>query len=319
MIEVHSLSRYYGERRAVDDVSFSIRTGEVVGLLGLNGAGKSTTLKVLAGLILPSSGTVTVDGFDMSQAPVAVRSRIGFLPEDPPLYTEMTVTEFLFFVGGLRGLGRSAISERLPVVLGIAQLNEVAGRVIGELSHGFRKRVGIAQAIIHSPKLIILDEPISGLDPVQIVDMRAVIRALAKESTVIVSSHILSEISQTCDRLIVLHDGRLVATGTEAELAANLKTGGTIHVSVRGTVQAASAVINAVSGVGEVVVIAESDGRAQLRVNMNEDCREAIVSALVAGGLGVRGVEDAADELEQIFLDLTRSGKTKTDEQGASA
>lgn len=319
MIEVHSLSRYYGERRAVDDVSFSIRTGEVVGLLGLNGAGKSTTLKVLAGLILPSSGTVTVDGFDMSQAPVAVRSRIGFLPEDPPLYTEMTVTEFLFFVGGLRGLGRPAIAERLPVVLGIAQLNEVAGRVIGELSHGFRKRVGIAQAIIHSPKLIILDEPISGLDPVQIVDMRAVIRSLAKESTVIVSSHILSEISQTCDRLIVLNDGRLVATGTEAELAANLKTGGTIDVSVRGTIQAAIAVINAVSGVGEVVAIAESDGRAQLRVNMKEDCREAIVSALVAGGLGVRGVEDAADELEQIFLDLTRSGKAKTDEQGASA
>jgi ABC-2 type transport system ATP-binding protein len=319
VIEVHSLSRYYGERRAVDDVSFSIRTGEVVGLLGLNGAGKSTTLKVLAGLILPSSGTVTVDGFDMSQAPVAVRSRIGFLPEDPPLYTEMTVTEFLFFVGGLRGLGRPAIAERLPVVLGIAQLNEVAGRVIGELSHGFRKRVGIAQAIIHSPKLIILDEPISGLDPVQIVDMRAVIRSLAKESTVIVSSHILSEISQTCDRLIVLHDGRLVATGTEAELAANLKTGGTIDVSVRGTIQAAIAVINAVSGVGEVVAIAESDGRAQLRVNMKEDCREAIVSALVAGGLGVRGVEDAADELEQIFLDLTRSGKAKTDEQGASA
>jgi ABC-2 type transport system ATP-binding protein len=319
VIEVHSLSRYYGERRAVDDVSFSIRTGEVVGLLGLNGAGKSTTLKVLAGLILPSSGTVTVDGFDMSQAPVAVRSRIGFLPEDPPLYTEMTVTEFLFFVGGLRGLGRPAIAERLPVVLGIAQLNEVAGRVIGELSHGFRKRVGIAQAIIHSPKLIILDEPISGLDPVQIVDMRAVIRSLAKESTVIVSSHILSEISQTCDRLIVLNDGRLVATGTEAELAANLKTGGTIDVSVRGTIQAAIAVINAVSGVGEVVAIAESDGRAQLRVNMKEDCREAIVSALVAGGLGVRGVEDAADELEQIFLDLTRSGKAKTDEQGASA
>jgi ABC-2 type transport system ATP-binding protein len=319
VIEVHSLSRYYGERRAVDDVSFSIRTGEVVGLLGLNGAGKSTTLKVLAGLILPSSGTVTVDGFDMSQAPVAVRSRIGFLPEDPPLYTEMTVTEFLFFVGGLRGLGRPAIAERLPVVLGIAQLNEVAGRVIGELSHGFRKRVGIAQAIIHSPKLIILDEPISGLDPVQIVDMRAVIRSLAKESTVIVSSHILSEISQTCDRLIVLNDGRLVATGTEAELAANLKTGGTIVVSVRGTIQAAIAVINAVSGVGEVVAIAESDGRAQLRVNMKEDCREAIVSALVAGGLGVRGVEDAADELEQIFLDLTRSGKAKTDEQGASA
>ncbi len=308
MIEVESLSRFYGERKAVDDVSFSISSGEVVGLLGLNGAGKSTTLKVLAGLILPSQGTVKVDGVDMGDAQVAIRARIGFLPEDPPLYTEMTVREFLFFVGGLRGMGRSAIVARLPAVLDIAQLGSVVDRVIGELSHGFRKRVGIAQAIIHSPKLVILDEPISGLDPVQIVDMRSVIRNLAKESTVLVSSHILNEISQTCDRLLVLNEGRLVGEGSEAELSASFACAGVVELSVRGAADQAKSVIEAIQGVTAVVCEAEqAGGVTDLRVSMSEDCREAIVLTLVAAGMGVRRLEDVGDELESIFLDLTKA------------
>jgi len=308
VIEVESLSRFYGERKAVDNVSFSIAAGEVVGLLGLNGAGKSTTLKVLAGLILPSQGTVKVDGVDMGDFGVAIRARIGFLPEDPPLYTEMTVREFLFFVGGLRGMSRRDIAARLPAVLDTAQLGEVADRVIGELSHGFRKRVGIAQAIIHSPKLVILDEPISGLDPVQIVEMRSVIRNLAQESTVLVSSHILNEISQTCDRLLVLKEGRLVGEGTESDLSANFASAGAVELTVRGSAQRAKSVLEAVTGVTAVVCDAAQGDLTGMRVSMSEDCREAIVSALVGADIGVRRLEDTGDELESIFLGLTQAG-----------
>ena len=307
MIEVQSLSRYYGSRCAVDQVSFSISAREVVGFLGLNGAGKTTTLKVLAGLILPSGGSVSVDGVDMSSSPTAVRARIGFLPEDPPLYTEMTVADSLRFVGGLRGMSDDAVRKRLPGVLARTNLDDVADRVIGELSHGYRKRVGIASAIIHSPKLVILDEPISGLDPVQIVEMRAVIRGLKDECTVLVSSHILSEISQTCDRILVLNGGRLVAQGTETELAGRFHIGGSMDASVRGDEPAVRAALEGMDGVKKIIVLGERDGLVAVRVSMATDVREALVCALVQAGLGVRSITEAHDELEGIFLELTES------------
>ena len=307
MIEVQSLSRFYGSRCAVSDVSFSIAANEVVGFLGLNGAGKSTTLKVLAGLLLPSGGEVTIDGVDMSEAPIQVRSQIGFLPEDPPLYTEMTVREFLLFVGGLRGMSQSLVNDRLPSVLQKTHLTDVEYRVIGELSHGYRKRVGIAQAIIHEPKLVILDEPISGLDPVQIVEMRQVIQGLRAESTVIVSSHILSEISQTCDRILVLNGGKLVAQGTEIELAGRFHIVGAVDVLVRGEPGMIRTVLEAQEGVKKVIEIADPpEGLLRFRVSMSTDVREAVIAALVGKGVGIRGVTDAHDELEGIFLDLTR-------------
>ena len=305
MIEVQSLSRFYGSRCAVDGVSFSIHANEVVGFLGLNGAGKTTTLKVLAGLLLPSGGGVMVDGVDMSESPTDVRARIGFLPEDPPLYTEMTVRDFLCFVGGLRGMSEKLIESRLPEVLNKANLDDVADRVIAELSHGYRKRVGIAQAIIHQPKLVILDEPISGLDPVQIVEMRAVIRSLKTESTVLVSSHILSEISQTCDRILVLNQGRLVAQGTEMELAGRFHIGGSVDFVLRGDPTTVRALLESQEGVKKVIDLDAEDGCVHLRVSMSEDVREALVTALVAAGVGIRGVHDAHEELEGIFLDLT--------------
>lgn len=305
MIEVQSLSRYYGSRCAVDRVSFSISSREVVGFLGLNGAGKTTTLKVLAGLILPSGGDVAVDGVDMASSPTGVRARIGFLPEDPPLYTEMTVADSLRFVGGLRGMTDAAIAVRLPGVLARTNLDDVADRVIGELSHGYRKRVGIASAIIHAPKLVILDEPISGLDPVQIVEMRAVIKGLKDECTVLVSSHILSEISQTCDRILVLNNGRLVAQGTETELAGRFHIGGSIDLSLRGEEDAARAAIEGIDGVKKIIPLGHTDGVISIRVSMASDVREAIAAALVGAGLGLRGISDAHDELEGIFLELT--------------
>ena len=224
MIEVSHLSRFYGDHRAVDDVSFTIASNTIVGFLGLNGAGKTTTLKVIAGLLPPSAGTVSVDGEDLASAPESFRKRIGFLPETPPLYTEQTVREFLRFVGRLRGMPAAEVEQRLPEVLERCQLGGRGDWVIGQLSHGYRKRVGIAQAIIHRPTLVILDEPISGLDPVQIVEMRKVIRGLAEECTVLVSSHILSEIEQTCDRILVLQAGKLVFVG-DGEALRGRRTG----------------------------------------------------------------------------------------------
>jgi ABC-2 type transport system ATP-binding protein len=307
MIEVQSLSRFYGSRCAVSDVSFSIAANEVVGFLGLNGAGKSTTLKVLAGLLLPSGGEVTIDGVDMSEAPIRVRSQIGFLPEDPPLYTEMTVHEFLLFVGGLRGMSPTLVQSRMPSVLEKTHLTDVEYRVIGELSHGYRKRVGIAQAIIHEPKLVILDEPISGLDPVQIVEMRQVIQGLRAESTVIVSSHILSEISQTCDRILVLNGGKLVAQGTEVELAGRFHIVGAVDLLLRGEPEVIRSILEGQEGVKKVIDMPDSpDGLNRFRVSMSTDVRELVIAQLVAKGVGIRGVTDAHDELEGIFLDLTR-------------
>ena len=306
MIEVQSLSRFYGSRCAVDKVTFSIAENEVVGFLGLNGAGKTSTLKVLGGLLLPSGGEVTVDGVDMTNNPTDVRARIGFLPEDPPLYTEMTVAAFLRFVASLRGMSGADVDARLPEVLEKTHLADVADRVIDELSHGYRKRVGIAQAIIHRPKLVILDEPISGLDPVQIVEMRSVIRSLRAESTVLVSSHILSEISQTCDRILVLSQGRLVAQGTETELAGRFHIGGSIDLRLRGKEDACRAILEGADQVKKVILLDQQGDELSLRVNMAEDVREQLVALLVENNVGIRGVVNAHDELEGIFLDLAR-------------
>lgn len=307
MIEVKSLTRYYGSRCAVDNVSFSIANNEVVGFLGLNGAGKSTTLKVLAGLLSPSEGTVRIDGVDLTEAPVSFRGRIGFLPDTPPLYREMTVESYLRFVGQLRGMSSDQLDAWLPNVLQKTQLRGWERRVIGELSHGYQQRVGIAQAIVHRPTLVILDEPISGLDPVQIIEMRQVIRGLGQDATVLLSSHNLPEISQTCDRILVMHNGRVVAQGSEHSLASRAHVGLKLDVVVRGDAAVAQATVSAVAGVKAVRPRPSTDdGLVRLDVEMAEDVREEVVKALIAGGLGVRRVDDAVGELEEIFLDLTK-------------
>jgi len=307
MIEVSHLSRFYGNHRAVDDVSFTIASNTIVGFLGLNGAGKTTTLKVIAGLLPPSAGTVRVDGEDLADAPESFRKRIGFLPETPPLYREQTVSEFLRFVGRLRGMSSSAVEARLPTVIQRCQLHGREDWVIDQLSHGYRKRVGIAQAIIHQPKLVILDEPISGLDPVQIVEMRKVIRGLGQECTVLVSSHILSEIEQTCDRILVLQRGKLVFVGTGEELRGR-KSGATIlSLTVSGTREAARAALDDQPGVKVLDVQDAGDGRLDLRLELAEDNREAVVDLLVRSSLGLRRLEEEGDELEDIFVALTKS------------
>lgn len=307
MIEVSHLSRFYGDHRAVDDVSFTIASNTIVGFLGLNGAGKTTTLKVIAGLLPPSAGTVRVDGEDLATAPETFRKRIGFLPETPPLYTEQTVREFLRFVGRLRGMPSAEVEARLPDVMTRCQLSGREDWVIGQLSHGYRKRVGIAQAIIHKPQLVILDEPISGLDPVQIVEMRKVIRSLGEECTVLVSSHILSEIEQTCDRILVLQRGKLVFEGTSADLHAR-KTGSIVlSMSVTGGPEAARAALDDQHGVNVLACDDTGEGRMTLRIELAEDNREDVVRMLVEAGLGLRRLEEEGDELEDIFVALTKS------------
>src|SRR6187549_3479733 len=218
MIRATNLSKFYGSKRALAQVSFEIADGETVGFLGLNGAGKTTALRILACDLRPSSGSVEIGGVDAVADPHEVRKRIGFLPENPPLYMDMTVVDYLRFAAELRGMGRAELTQRLPEVLDVTDLEDVAGDVIGTLSHGYRQRVGVGQAIIHSPKFLILDEPTRGLDPMQIVEMRNLIHGLKQHHTVLISSHILTEISQTCDRLLVLGQGQLLAAGTEGEL-----------------------------------------------------------------------------------------------------
>lgn len=308
MIEVQGLTRYYGSFPAVRDVSFEIPDRVIVGFLGLNGAGKSTVLKVLGGLLPPSAGTVKVGGTDVMEAPDSVRERIGYLPEEPPLYREMRVNDFLRWCGELKGLRGEDLDKRLSEVLKICHLGDVEHRLIDNLSHGYRKRVGIAQAIIHRPQLVILDEPISGLDPVQIVEMRDVLKRLKGTCTVLVSSHILSEISQTCDQILVLHKGRIVAEGSEAELSERLQAKSRVKVALRGDAAAIKELLGSLEFI-ESHKISATDGEiTRATLVLAGDRREELVAAVVSAGLGLRQLEDGGSELESVFLGLTKEG-----------
>lgn len=305
MIEVEQLTKFYGERAAISGLSFRIAQGEVIGFLGLNGAGKTTTLKVLGCVLLPTSGRVRIDGFDVVGDPHEIRRRIGFLPDTPPLYEEMTVGAFLAFVAKLRGVPASEVAAKVRLAEEKTALLGVDAEVIGSLSHGFRQRVGVAQALVHQPRLLILDEPTSGLDPKQIVEMRAVIRSLKGSHTVLVSSHILSEISQVCDRILVIQNGQIVAQGTEEELAARFGSGKGVAIEARGAQEAALSALRAVQGVGAVNVDREENGVLHLRVDGSSELRPALVRALVAAQIDVMRVDVRAEALEEIFLKVT--------------
>jgi len=300
MIEVEGLTKYYGEHAAIRDLSFTINKGEVIGFLGLNGAGKSTTLRVLGAVLLPTAGRVKIDGLDLATDPHEVRKRIGFLPDVPPLYNEMTVGAYLAFVAQLRGVPSEMIEARVREAEQKTALSEVHDDVIGTLSHGYRQRVGVAQALVHKPALLILDEPTSGLDPNQIREMRNLIRGLKGEHTVLLSSHILTEVSQTCDRLLIIDEGKLVAQGTEAELSKGSGAAVEIEVAAGGADKAKTA-LAAVDGVRGIDVISSS----QLRVQAAPDLRPALVRALVGANVDVLRVDRAASQLESIFTELT--------------
>ncbi len=306
MIEVKGLTKYYGEHAAIHDLNFSIASGEVIGFLGLNGAGKTTTLKVLGCVLLPTAGEVTVDGLDIARDPHEVRRRIGFLPDTPPLYGEMTVGRYLTFAAELRGVAGTAAARAVAEAEEKTATREVHEQLISSLSHGYRQRVGVAQALVHKPKLLILDEPTSGLDPVQIVEMRSTIKALRGEHTILLSSHILSEISRTCDRLLVIQHGEIVAQGTEQELATQLGGGGTIEVEVAGPSARAIEAARTVTGIGECTVMRESDGVALLSLQGAPDLRPKVARALVGNGIDLLRIDRGAARLESIFLKLTK-------------
>ncbi len=323
MIEVDKVTKYYGSHPAVHDLTFTIDAGECVGFLGLNGAGKTTTLRLLSCLLLPTSGRVSVKGFDAEEQPHEIRKLIGFLPDHPPVYPEMTVKSYLRFAAKLRQMDGAAAEKRMPSVLESTGLSHVADEPIQNLSHGYQQRVGIAQAIVHDPTLLILDEPIQGLDPVQIVEMRELIRSLRGKHTILLSTHILSEIEQTCDRIMMLHEGRITAKGTEDELAARFGTHGhqTLELEVRVPESApegyretskslARQVLNDVEGVTSVESGPLDGGRVcSVTVRATGDVREEVATTLVENGFGLRRLEVESSALEDIFVQLSREDR----------
>ncbi len=315
MVQLTDVTRYYGRKRALGPVSFEIGRGDTVGFLGLNGVGKTTLLRILACGLRPSSGTVTIDGLDVLRDPHEVRKRVGYLPEQPPVYGDMTVRDYLNFVGRIKGMTAKAVARRVPEVEEYARIAEVRDLPTRHLSQGYRQRVGVAQAIVHEPELLILDEPTHDLDPVQIMEMRAMIRTLKDRHTILISSHILPEISETCDRLLILNDGRIVASGSEAELSDRLLMSRRIEVTVRAADAAADgrgaeAVIGRVPGVTRVECAATTTGRggaggtATFRVEANADLRAEVCRALVEGGHDVIALNRAERQLEEVFVGL---------------
>ncbi|MGZ3444702.1 MAG: ABC transporter ATP-binding protein [Myxococcaceae bacterium] len=308
MIQVEQLSKYYGARAAIRNLSFRIDSGEVVGFLGLNGAGKTTTLRILGGVLLPTAGTVRLDGLDLMTAPRKVRARIGFLPELPPLYEEMAVGEYLAFVAALRGVEPGRLRTRVAETEERTGLAALDRERISTLSHGYRQRVGVAQALVHGPEVLLLDEPANGLDPVQNVEMRALVRSLRGDHTVLVSSHILPEIAQTCDRLLVIRDGELVAQGSETELEERLGVRAGVEVEIDGPAEAVAAALRAVPGVRGVSVEAAPGGRALLRVEAPDELRPELARAAVGAGARLFRLDVSTDRLESLFLKLAGRG-----------
>ena len=308
MIRATKLSKFYGGKRALGPVSFEIEDGETVGFLGLNGAGKTTALRILASDLRPSSGSIEVGGVDAVANPHDVRKRIGFLPENPPLYTEMPVIDYIRFAGELRGMTKAELKKRLGEVIEIADLADVQNDPIDTLSHGFRQRVGLAQAIIHNPKFLILDEPTRGLDPVQIVEMRNLIHDLKQNHTVLISSHILTEISQTCDRLLVLDKGKLVGEGSETELSKHEGEIGQITVTVRAGGEDPKAqitkVLAAIANVTKVGDPYEQHGGFTYALTTSKDIRADVSRAIVEAKLDLLKLDYSRSELENTFIRL---------------
>jgi len=313
VIEIQELYKYYGDQRAVGPLTTTIERGEIIGLLGLNGAGKTTTLRILACDLLPTSGSVKVAGIDVVERPDAVKSKVGYLPDRPPLYEDMSVSDYLAFAARLRGVPSANTAKLVAEAVELTELGGVSKKIIGSLSHGYKQRVGIAQAIVHAPDFVVLDEPISGLDPVQIVEMRELVKNLKGEHTVVLSSHILSEISETCDRILVINSGKIEWSGTESELSVALRQGGRVAITVRVpevSSEAAQAraleIAQKVPGVSsaEAADATESGpGIASISVRGEGDLRDALCKALVEANVGVIGL-GREQELESMFLEL---------------
>ena len=321
MIEVEHLTKRYGAHTAVDDISFTVEDGCIYGLLGPNGAGKSTTMNILTGYLSATAGTVKVAGHDIAEEPLEAKKAIGYLPEQPPLYPEMTVREYLLFVAELKGVKHK--KERAPMVetaMGRTGLQPVQNRLIRNLSKGYRQRVGIAAALLGEPKVIILDEPTVGLDPAQVIEIRGLIHDLGRTHTVILSSHILSEVQTVCDRVLIISAGKLVAQGTPEELAGQLAARGTLSATAQGSREEVLAAAGQVEGLTGLHITAEKGGEVSFTAvcEGGSDLRGELSLALAKAGCPVLSLSTDSMSLEDVFLQLTESNDQKevTDHAG---
>ncbi len=306
MIQVEHLTKRYGSRMAVDDLCFSVGNGEVVGFLGPNGAGKSTTMRILACFIPPTGGRVTIDGLDVVADSLEVRRRIGYMPENAPLYQDMRVCEYLRYRAGLKGVAARRRSARIDEVVNQCGLFEAVARIVGQLSKGYRQRVALADALLNEPSVLILDEPSIGLDPNQIREFRALIRGLAKRHTVLLSSHILPEVESTCERVLIINRGRIVASDTPEQLAERMKGGTCVVVEIKAAEGAAVAALSGIAGVTRVTAVAAGQWlRLLCECGHDADPREAIYESARASQWPLRELSVQRLNLEDVFVAMT--------------
>jgi ABC-2 type transport system ATP-binding protein len=313
MIKVEGLSKRYARNLAVDNISFEVGKGEIVGFLGPNGAGKTTTMRILTCFLPPTSGKASVAGFDTIEQPMEVKKHIGYLPETPPVYPEMEIQEYLTFVGKLKGLSSNGLAKRVDEVMGRCAIGDVRSKVIGKLSKGYRQRVGLAQAIIHNPPVLILDEPTSGLDPKQIIETRELIASLGGDHTIILSTHILSEIEHACSKVIIISRGKVMATDTVSNLTNRLRGSEAVNVEVISTVPAGEIrqLFEQLPGISRVVLKNSQDGIHTFEVEsmQGKNVRGDLARIVVQSGWTLNELRPLGFSLEDIFLQLTASEK----------
>ena len=306
MIEVQHITKRYGRVTAVDDVSFRVERGEILGFLGPNGAGKTTTMRILTGYMPPTEGKATVAGHDLFTHPIEAKRRTGYLPETPPLYPDMTVREYLDFVAKIKGVPAKERRERVTSVMQRTHVADMSARHCSKLSKGYRQRVGLAQALIHNPEVLILDEPTAGLDPKQIIETRDLIRGLAGDHTIVLSTHILPEVAQTCQRVVIINKGRVVAIDTPDNLTARLKGAETMYVQIDGPGTDALAALQGIPGVTRVA-LSETRGTAtafEVESTRGTDVRREIARTVVGRGWGLLELRPMRMSLEEIFLQV---------------
>jgi gliding motility-associated transport system ATP-binding protein len=307
MIEVQGLTKRYGPVIAVDNVTFRAEAGEILGFLGPNGAGKTTTMRVITGYMPATEGKAVVAGYDVFEKPLEAKRRTGYLPETPPLYPDMTVREYLTFVAKIKGVPRRETAARVQEAIKRTWVGDMAGRHCGKLSKGYRQRVGLAQALIHNPEVLVLDEPTAGLDPKQIIETRQLIRALGGTHTIILSTHILPEVAQTCQRVVIINKGKVVAVDTPDNLTARLRGAETMYLQVAGPHDAVDATLRAIPGVTRVAATRSRDDVVDIEVDSEKghDVRRELASAVVNRGWGLLELRPMRMSLEDIFLSLT--------------
>ncbi len=319
MIEVRNLTKSYDGKAAISDLTFDVEEGEVLGLLGPNGAGKTTTMRAITGYLPATAGSIAVDGFDVFDDPIEVRRRIGYLPEQPPLYVEMTVAGYLRFVSRIKGVPRADVEFEIERVMERVNIEDVAERIIGRLSKGYRQRVGLAQALINDPPILILDEPTAGLDPKQIHEVRELIREWKGEHTVILSTHILSEVEQTCSRVVIIDRGRIIAVDTPSNLVHQLKGSDRIVVEVAAPPEAVIERLSTLAGVVAARDLGAANGHNRIEVETGETgdpVQPQLARAIVESGWGLFGMQSSTMSLEDIFLQLTTDDEDAGPEPG---